>query len=174
MRYIKGFKFFENWTSTTTWGGDIDPEEDIQLISKDKIYYGIHDIYLNHNSKRIKVRAKFDTGARSSSIDFGVARQLGISDEIIQKCKDLENVPVSKGITKEEQKKMEKDLAKNLKSKYPDIVDVKMSKSSSGFSVRAYINCDIEYGGRIISTKVNLRDRKGLTCPMLVGLKDML
>ena len=30
MIHIKGFKFFENWTSTTTWGGDIDPEEDIQ------------------------------------------------------------------------------------------------------------------------------------------------
>ena len=171
MRIIK---FFENWVSSTTWGGNIDPEEDIQLTSKDKIYYGVHEIYLIRNGKRIKVKAKFDTGARSSSIDFEVARQLGISDEIIQKCKELENVPVSKDISKEEQKKMEKDLSRKLKAKYPDIVNVQMSKSSSGFSVRAYISCDIEYSGRIISTKVNLRDRKGLTCPMLVGLKDML
>jgi hypothetical protein len=171
MRIIK---FFENWVSSTTWSGNIDPEEDIQLTSKDKIYYGVHEIYLIRNGKRIKVKAKFDTGARSSSIDFEVARQLGISDEIIQKCKELENVPVSKDISKEEQKKMEKDLSRKLKAKYPDIVNVQMSKSSSGFSVRAYISCDIEYSGRIISTKVNLRDRKGLTCPMLVGLKDML
>ncbi len=171
MRIIK---FFENWISNTTWGGNIDPEEDIQLTSKDKIYYGVHEIYLNRNGKRIKVKAKFDTGARSSSIDFEIARQLGISDEIIQKCKELEDVPVSKDITKEEQKKMEKDLSRKLKAKYPDIVNVQMSKSSSGFSVRAYVKCDIEYSGRIISTKVNLRDRKGLTCPMLVGLKDML
>jgi len=171
MRIIK---FFENWVSSTTWGGNIDPEEDIQLTSKDKIYYGVHEIYLIRNGKRIKVKAKFDTGARSSSIDFEVARQLGISDEIIQKCKELENVPVSKDISKEEQKKMEKDLSRKLKAKYPDIVNVQMSKSSSGFSVRAYISCDIEYSGRIISTKVNQRDRKGLTCPMLVGLKDML
>lgn len=167
-------KFFENWISTTTWGGNIDPEEDVQLTSKDKIYYGVHEIYLIRNGKRIKVKAKFDTGARSSSIDFEVAMQLGISDEIIQKCKELENVPVSKDISKEEQKKMEKDLSRKLKAKYPDIVNVQMSKSSSGFSVRAYVKCDIEYSGRIISTKVNLRDRKGLTCPMLVGLKDML
>ncbi len=69
---------------------------------------------------------------------------------------------------------MEKDLSRKLKAKYPDIVNVQMSKSSSGFSVRAYVKCDIEYSGRVISTKVNLRDRKGLTCPMLVGLKDML
>lgn len=69
---------------------------------------------------------------------------------------------------------MEKDLSKKLKMEFPDIVSVQMSKSSSGFSVRAYIKCDIEYYGRIISTQVNLRDRKGLTCPMLVGLKDML
>ena len=171
MRIIK---FFENWVSSTTWGGNIDPEEDIQLTSKDKIYYGVHEIYLIRNGKRIKFKAKFDTGARSSSIDFEVARQLGISDEIIQKCKELENVPVSKDISKEEQKKIEKDLSIKLKAKYPDIVNVQMSKSSSGFSVRAYISCDIEYSGRIISTKINLRDRKGLTCPMLVGLKDML
>ena len=100
-------KFFENWVSSTTWGGNIDPEEDIQLTSKDKIYYGVHEIYLIRNGKRIKVKAKFDTGARSSSIDFEVARQLGISDEIIQKCKELENVPVSKDISKEEQKNEE-------------------------------------------------------------------
>ncbi len=171
MRIIK---FFENWISTTTWGGNIDPEETVQYTSKDKIYYGVHEVYLIRGGKRIKVKAKFDTGARSSSIDFEVAKQLGISDKIIEKCKELENVSVSKDISKEEQKKMEKDLSKKLKMEFPDIVSVQMSKSSSGFSVRAYIKCDIEYYGRIISTQVNLRDRKGLTCPMLVGLKDML
>ena len=81
-------KFFENWISSTTWSGKFEPEEDVQYTSKDKIYYGNHDIYLIRNGKRVKVKAKFDTGARSSSIDFEVAKQLGISDEIISKCKE--------------------------------------------------------------------------------------
>lgn len=167
-------KFFENWISSTTWGGKLDPEEDVQYTSKDKIYYGTHEVYLIRNGKRVKVKAKFDTGARSSSIDFEVAKQLGISDEIISKCKELENIQVDKDITKEAQKELEKKLSRDLKKQFPDIVSVQMSKSSSGFSVRAYIKCDIEYYGRVVSTQVNLRDRKGLTCPMLVGLKDML
>jgi hypothetical protein len=36
------------------------------------------------------------------------------------------------------------------------------------------IRINIEYSGKVISTDANLRDRTGLSCEMLVGLKDML
>lgn len=170
---MKHLKKFENWVTTSTWE-PYDSDSNVQYVSKDKIYYGVHDIYLSRDDKRVKVKAKFDTGARSSSIDFEVARQLGISDAIIDKCKELENVDIHKNISKIEQKKLEKKLSKDLKSKFPEITSVHTSKSSSGFSVRAYVKCNIEYNGQIISTNVNLRDRTGLTCQMLVGLKDMI
>lgn len=166
-------KLFEKWVSTSTWG-PVEPEQEVHFVSKGKIYYGVHDIFISRGSKRIKVKAKFDTGARSSSIDFLVAKKLGISDELIQMCKELEEVKVPKNITKEEQKKLEKKLQKDLKSKFSDITTVRTSKSSSGFSVRAYVRCKLEYNGVIVDTEVNLRDRSGLTCEMLVGLKDMV
>lgn len=110
---MKHLKKFENWVTTSTWG-PYDSDSNVQYVSKDKIYYGVHDIYLSRDDKRVKVKAKFDTGARSSSIDFEVARQLGISDAIIDKCKELENVDIHKNISKIEQKKLEKKFSFNM------------------------------------------------------------
>lgn len=170
---MKWLKKFEHWTTDSTFG-NFDFDNQMQYVSNSKIYYGIHEIYLRRDGKGVKVKAKFDTGARTSSIDFSVAKKLGISDRLIEKCKELENVHVPKNITKSEQKELERSLSKELKNEFPEVTSVQASKSSSGFSVRAYIKVDIEYSGQIISTEVNLRDRSGLTCEMLVGLRDML
>ena len=165
---------FENWVSTTTSGGDFDTDSQMQYVSRDKTYYGVHNIWVSRSDKRVSVKAKFDTGARSSSIDFSVAKKLGISQELIDKCKELEHIEVPKTISKEDQKKMELRLTKELKTDFPEVTAVQSSKSSSGFSVRAYIQIDIELDGRIVTTNANLRDRTGLSCEMLIGLKDML
>mgnify|MGYP000291514667 CR=1 FL=1 len=66
------------------------------------------------------------------------------------------------------------NLSNDLKKQFPDITRVQMSKSSSGFSIRAYIEISIHYNGNNVKTEANLRDRSGLSCEMLVGLKDML
>lgn len=174
MRHLKKF---ENWTTTTT---DPSKEVDLQFTSKDKITYGIHDINISRDNIRTKVKAKFDSGARSSSIDFKVAKRLGISDEFIEKCQELDSVDLSKhtkdprNISLAEQRKIEKSFYKELSIRFPDLIEVKLVKSSSGFSLRMVIKINIEYSGRIISTDANLRDRTGLACEMLVGLKDML
>jgi len=174
---MKHLKQFESWTTTTT---DPSKEVDVQYTSKDKITYGIHDINVSKDGVRTKVKAKFDSGARSSSIDFKVAKRLGVSDEFIKTCKELDSVDLSKytkdprNISLAEQSKIEKGFFKDLKSRFPELAEVKLVKSSSGFSVRMVIGINIEYSGRIISTDANLRDRTGLACEMLVGLKDML
>jgi hypothetical protein len=144
------------------------------MLVVDKTYYGVHDLWVSREGKRVKVKAKFDTGARSSSIDFKVALKLGVSEDLISKCKELENVEVPKTISLADQRKLERKLSKELKEQFPEVTSVQASKSSSGFSVRAYISLDIELDGRVISTNANLRDRTGLSCEMLVGLKDML
>lgn len=173
---MKHLKQFENWTSTST----NDKEVEYDYTSKDKITYGIHDINVSRKGIRTKAKAKFDSGARSSSIDFKVSKRLGISDEFIKKCKELDSVDLSKytkdpkNISLMEQHKIEKEFYKELKAKFPELSDVKLVKSSSGFSVRMVIKINIEYSGKVISTDANLRDRTGLACEMLVGLKDML
>jgi len=174
---MKHLKQFESWTTTTT---EPSKEVDVQYTSKDKITYGIHDINISKDGVRTKVKAKFDSGARSSSIDFKVAKRLGISDEFLKTCKELDSVDLAKytkdprNISLSEQGRIEKGFYKDLKAKFPELYEVKLVKSSSGFSVRMVIRIDIEYSGKVISTDANLRDRTGLACEMLVGLKDML
>ena len=175
MKYLENYdghslRLNQNWTSTPTYSNDFD----VQYTSKDKIYYGVHTVKISRNGFTTEVKAKFDTGARSSSIDFKVAKKLGISDAIIEKCKELDNIEVPKNLTKDQEKKYEKEIEAKLKKEFPEIASTQISKSSSGFSIRAYIEVNIQYSGRNINTQVNLRDRKGLSCEMLVGLKDML
>lgn len=169
---MKWLKKFESWTSSTT-SSDIE-EVEWDYTSKDKIYYGIHDVFLLRGDKRVKVSAKFDTGARTSSIDFDVAKKLGISDRIINKCVELDNLEIPKDISTHEQKKIEKVWMQKLKMDFPEITSVQMVKSSSGFSLRAYIAVKLEYFGNFVDTEVNLRDRSGLKAEMLIGLKDMV
>jgi hypothetical protein len=168
---MKHLESYDGWTTTST---SPSKEVDVQYTSKDKIYYGIHTISLSREGISTDVKAKFDTGARTSSIDFSVAKRLGISNEVIEKCKELEHIQVPKNITKLEQRKIEKEKTKELKSMFKEITSTQFVKSSSGFSIRAYIKVNIEYMGKVITTEVNLRDRTGLSCEMLVGLKDML
>jgi hypothetical protein len=170
---MKRLMLFERWVSTST-EGDFDPGSQMQYVSKDKTYYGVHNIWISRLGKRISVKAKFDTGARSSSIDFKVAEKLGISNELIDRCRELDDIDIPRNITKEDQKKLEADITNKLKSDFPEVTSVQASKSSSGFSIRAYIKIEIELDGRIVSTEANLRDRTGLSCEMLIGLKDML
>jgi hypothetical protein len=172
---MKHLKQFENWTSTSTDNKEVEYD----YTSKNSIYHGIHDINISRDGIRTKVKAKFDSGARSSSIDFKVAKRLGVSDEFIQKCKELDSVDLGnyvknpKVISKLEQTKIENTFYKDLKAQFPELAEVKLVKSSSGFSVRMVIRVNLEFNGKVISTDANLRDRTGLACEMLVGLKDM-
>jgi hypothetical protein len=167
---VKYLENYDGWTSTSTSKKDFD----IQFTSKDKIYYGMHNINVSREGFRTIVKAKFDTGARTSSIDFEVAKELGISESIIEKCKELESIEIPKNITKKEQKEYENKISSQLKNEFPEITSAQFVKSSSGFSIRAYIKINIEYAGKVITTEANLRDRTGLSCQMLIGLKDML
>lgn len=172
MKYLKFLEKWDMWSQTTTMK-DVEPQYD--FASTGKVYYGVHKIHLMRGNNKVEVKAKFDTGARASSIDFSVASKLGISNELLEECKKLEHIDVPKHISKKEQKEIEEKYTEDLKSRFPDeVTSVQISKSSSGFSIRAYIKCKIDYYGNVIDTEVNLRDRTGMSCEMLVGLKDML
>jgi hypothetical protein len=168
---MSNIKMFNEWVSTSSHSN---VNTEMEYTSNNKVYYGVHDVTISRNGISVDVKAKFDTGARSSSIDFGVGEKLGLSKKLIDECRRLDHLDIPKTITKKEQKQLEKKYTQELKSEFPEIIKVQMSKSSSGFSVRAYIKLDINYYGNHVSTEANLRDRTGLTCEMLVGLKDML
>ena len=169
MKYLKEWN---SWTSSSTIGSPVE----LDYKSSDKITYSTHKVTLSMGGKIVEVLAKFDTGAKSSSIDFDVAEKLGVSKDLLQKCKDLEKVnDIPLTISKEEKKKTEQEWTKKLKEEFPsDISYVKIVKSSSGVSLRAFVPLQLSYNGRSINTNVNLRNRKGLACEMLVGLDDML
>jgi len=170
MEHIIEYNKCDNVTSTIPG----DPQINYQYTSKNKIYYGVHIIYIIRDNKRIQVTAKFDTGARSSSIDLSIGEKLGLGNELIEAYKELEKIEVSRDISKKQLSKMENDLTEEYSKKYSDISSVRASKSSSGFSVRPYIRLTLEFNGKYITTEANLRDRTGLSCEMLVGLGDML
>ena len=170
MEHIIEYNKCDNVTSTIPG----DPQINYQYTSKNKIYYGVHIIYIISDNKRIQVTAKFDTGARSSSIDLSIGEKLGLGNELIEAYKELEKIEVSRDISKKQLSKMENDLTEEYSKKYSDISSVRASKSSSGFSVRPYIRLTLEFNGKYITTEANLRDRTGLSCEMLVGLGDML
>jgi hypothetical protein len=86
MEHIIEYSKWDNVTSTIPG----DPQINYQYTSKDKIYYGVHTIYIIRDNKRIPVTAKFDTGARSSSIDLSIGEKLGLGNELIEAYKELE------------------------------------------------------------------------------------
>jgi hypothetical protein len=172
----ENFLFFDEyimeWISTTT--DDNVTDIDYDFVSSQKLLYGTHEIKVIYNEVSIKVIAKFDTGARSSSIDFKVAQKLGIKDELINTCRELEKIDIPKDITNEEKKDMEKEFLKKYSQKYPDISSIQIIKSASGFTVRPYVKLQLSFNGRNIFTEANLKDRSGMSAEMLVGLGDML
>lgn len=168
MKYLKERN---NWISSSTIGSPVK----LDYKSSDKITYSKHKVTLSMGGKIVEVLAKFDTGAKSSSIDFGVAQELGVNQNLLDKCEELDDIKdIPLTITKVEQEKLEKDWTDKLKSEFPEVSYAKIVKSSSGVSLRAFVPLQLSYNGRSINTNVNLRNRKGLTCLMLVGLDDMV
>ena len=168
MKYLKEWN---SWTSSSTIGSPVE----LDYKSSDKITYSTHKVTLSMGGKIVEVLAKFDTGAKSSSIDFSVAQKLGVDQKLLDKCKELDSIKdIPLTISKEEKKSIELEWTNKLKAEFPEVSYAKVVKSSSGVSIRAFIRLDLSYNGRTITTNVNLRNRTGLKCEMLVGLDDMV
>lgn len=179
---------YNKWTTTTSQPGltvsttpaevsretGTTPDVQYHYKSGQNLFYGIHEIWVTWEGSTLPIKAKFDTGARTSSLDINAARRLGVDERIIQATKDLEEMKIPKTIPIRDQKEMEEALSLEYSQKYPGVSYVQMSKSASGFSVRLYLEMTLNFNGRIISTNVNLKDRTGMNAQMLVGLGDML
>lgn len=154
------------WTSTST----DEQKYTYRYTSNKSTYYGIHQVHIQYKDNPIiEVTAKFDTGAKSSSIDYSIAKKLGVEDEILEAARTVGSEEIDKTADKKNLKSKVKDLSETHKG-----IELDSVRSASGVSIRAYIPITIFYNGRIIKTSTNLKDRTGLKAEMLIGLDDML
>jgi hypothetical protein len=164
---IKTFEEFKYVTNTT-----FDNDFKYDFVTKNKLMHGKHNIKVYIGDKYVSVNAKFDTGAQTSSIDINKAKELGIGDKIVSVYGILKTIPVDKTIDEKKRKELEKRYTKMFKKH--GILKVKLIKSASGFSFRLFIKAKVDIYGRILDTDINITDRKGLDCDMIVGLKDLI
>jgi len=150
------------------------PSEPINYVyeyqSNNKIYYGIHNIKIQYGDNTpIEVSAKFDTGAKSSSISYDVAKKLGVPDDLLKCSILIEDEKIDKTIGKEQLNERIQLLSKE----YPNL-ELDSVRSASGVSIRVYLPLTIFHSGRTIKTSANLKDRTGLKAEALIGLNDIL
>ena len=181
MNYIVEYNM---WTSTTTNDGIVGRNDDsiggsdvhFSYKSKDKVYHGMQPVQVTNpiNNKTLTIKAKFDTGAFSSSLDIRIAKLLGFRKELLDKCNKLKSIKIPKTTSIDDQKKLADKYEKELKKDFSEISKVKVIRSSSGFSIRIFVDLILDFDGRSLLTTVNIRDRHGLQSDMLIGLSDIL
>ena len=151
------------------FGGEI--EEEIEDISGKKIIGTVEKVKLiGKNGKEIEVEAKIDTGAYSSSLDVEFAKQLGYEDTI-NKFSEIDLAQYK--LVPENESTIKKHILEKYNDIIPDLEDIAVIFSASGNSIRPMIKISLEMDKEIVSSKVNITDRKNLKYPMIIGKKDL-
>jgi alpha-L-glutamate ligase-like protein len=146
------------------FGGEI--EEEIEDISGKKIIGLVEKIKLiGKEGQEIEVEAKIDTGAGLSSIDTGLARQLGF-EKTVEEYEKL-------GLDYEKIKNMSKSEREKLFADIPDLADTAIIHSSHGTTHRPMIKIDISMDNFIVPAKVSIINRSNLKYPVILGRKNL-
>jgi hypothetical protein len=153
------------WSSDTSEEG---LEYSYEYISTKGIFYGIHTVKFQYgDNPPIEATAKFDTGAKSSSIDYEVAKRMGVPQNLVEAADFIIKQEISKDVLKEEKDLLIKDLSEK------HLIEVDTVKNATGITLRAYLPVTIYYNGRQIKTRANIANRSGLKAEALIGLSDM-
>ena len=118
---------------------------------------------------RIKVEARVDSGAQSSSLDVDIVKKLGYDHvlEVIENNKGLQTK-----MKKLEARKLEKRLRKKL-TKFKDIKDVQAVHSASGSTVRVLIPLTIKIKNKKLKVHAAVIDRSHMKYPMIIGRTNL-
>ncbi|MCX6766911.1 MAG: RimK/LysX family protein [Candidatus Moranbacteria bacterium] len=146
------------------FGGEI--EEEIEDISGKKIIGLVEKIKLiGKEGQEIEVEAKIDTGAGLSSIDTGLAKELGF-EKTVEEYERL-------GLDYEKIKNMAKNEREELFESIPDLADTAIIHSSHGTTHRPMINIDLSMNNLTVPAKVTIIDRSNLKYPAIIGRKNL-
>jgi alpha-L-glutamate ligase-like protein len=150
------------------FGGEI--EEELESISGRKIV-GIKEKVkiVGLDKKIIEIEAKVDTGAYSSSIDTGLAIDLGF-ENLLNYFNSL-TLPVN--FSREDAKNIEAELRKKYLGSHPDLADISIVYSASGVSIRPKVNLTFNLADLEIVTQVNIIARENLQNSMIIGRRNL-
>lgn len=150
------------------FGGEI--EEEIEEISGKRIIKTVEKVrIIGKNKKEIEVEAKIDTGAKSSSIDEDLARDLGYG-EVLDFFEDIE---VPENVTRETGREVMEDLRKKYLKGHKDLVDIDVVYSSSGTTVRPKVKISFFMDKRKVFSKANIIKRENLKYSIIIGRRDL-
>jgi alpha-L-glutamate ligase-like protein len=152
------------------FGGEV--EESLEEISGRKIITTIEKIKLfGINGKDIEVKAKIDTGAKSTSLDTELAKKLGLRetlekfDTFLQK----ESYEIKRGKGNE----IEKDFLTKYQKNIPHLEGLTLVFSASGSSIRPIVKLSFIMDEEVVSSRINIIERKDLQYPILIGRNDL-
>lgn len=152
------------------FGGDV--ERRVEDMTGRKVIGMIEEVsILGKNGKeRSTVKAKVDTGAKTTSIDIALAKKLGYK-KIVDVIKDFSLG--EKGKTEKELRENFSKIESEFKKKNPQFEELSIVKSSSGHTLRPVIKLVYYLSGEKITTLANIADRSEMTYQMLIGKNDM-
>jgi len=146
------------------FGGEI--EEEIEEISGKRVIGSVEKITLvGKNGKEMKVEAKIDTGADSTSIDIELAKELGYEEVLQSFSEKIAGRNVLTELSKEEREK--------LFTSIPDLADTIPIRSSHGTSYRPVILITLTIDSLSFPAKVSCIDRSKLNYPVIIGRKHL-
>jgi alpha-L-glutamate ligase-like protein len=151
------------------FGGEI--EEELESVSGKSVIGSVEKVEIvSLTNKKVITQAKIDTGAYSSSIDTELARTLGF-DHTIDAFEKIDLKEFGE-ITKKGL-----DIDKQIMKKYgkliPHLVDISVTWSSSGVTIRPIVKLTFVMDKKTITTKVNIVDRSDLNYTMIIGKRNL-
>lgn len=132
------------------------PVETVEILSKD-------------SDETVRVKARIDTGAYSSSIDERLALKLGFGDAI----EYYKSFRLGRSLTRQEVRELRAKGIKEKLARHPDIVEAVFVYSSNGTTLRIKVPLTFYLAGVRIKSAVTIADRRGLKYPMIIGRRDL-